>query len=230
VDAFLADKLPKLRAFDTAVVANVFGETEAEYVEVCEKLDGAAGVAAIELNLSCPNTECGGMIFGNDAASLGAITRACRRATKLPMWVKLSPNVTDIRETARAAEAEGADAVTLVNTFVGMVVDVERRRPVLANVSGGLSGPAIRPLAVWMTWQVRGAVKIPIVGMGGIMTARDALEFLLAGATAVQTGTVNFVTPSSAVTVARDLSAWLSKRGIGSVREIVGTLDAGRAS
>jgi dihydroorotate dehydrogenase (NAD+) catalytic subunit len=224
VDAFLRDKLPKLRAFDTAVVANVFGETEAEYLEVCEKLDAASGIAAIELNLSCPNTECGGMIFGNDAASLAAITRACRRVTKLPLWVKLSPNVTDIRETARAAEAEGADAVTLVNTFVGMVVDVEKRRPVLANVSGGLSGPAIRPLAVWMTWQVFRAVKIPIVGMGGIMTARDALEFLIAGATAVQTGTVNFVTPSSAVTVAKDLGAWLEQRGIGSVREIVGTM------
>jgi dihydroorotate dehydrogenase (NAD+) catalytic subunit len=230
VDAFVREKLPKLRAFDTAIVANVFGETEAEYLEVCEKLDAAPGVAAIELNLSCPNTECGGMIFGNDAASLGAITRACRRATKLPLWVKLSPNVTDIRETARAAEAEGADAVTLVNTFVGMAVDVERRRPVLANVSGGLSGPAIRPLAVWMTWQVRRAVAIPIVGMGGIMTARDALEFLIAGATAVQTGTVNFVTPGSAVTVARDLASWLAAHGVASVREIVGTLDAGRAS
>jgi dihydroorotate dehydrogenase (NAD+) catalytic subunit len=225
VEAFVRDKLPKLRAFDTAIVANAFGETESEYVEVCRKLDDAPGIAAIELNVSCPNTEAGGMIFGNDARSLGAITRACRRATRLPMWVKLSPNVTDIREMARAAEAEGADAVTLVNTFVGMAVDVERRRPVLANVSGGLSGPAIRPLAVWMTWQVRRAVSIPIVGMGGIMTAKDALEFLIAGATAVQTGTVNFVTPSSAVQVARELAAWLSARGIGSVREIVGTLD-----
>ena len=230
VDAFVREKLPKLRAFDTAIVANVFGETQGEYVEVCEKLDAAPGVTAIELNLSCPNTEAGGMIFGNDAASLGTITRACRRASKLPLWVKLSPNVTDIRETARAAEAEGADAVTLVNTFVGMAVDVERRRPVLANGSGGLSGPAIRPLAVWMTWQVSRAVSIPIVGMGGIMTARDALEFLIAGATAVQTGTVNFVTPASAVTVARDLSRWLSERGIAKVSEIVGTLDTGRAS
>ena len=225
-DRFLAETLPVLRELGIPLWVSVGGFAAHEYAETCSQLEDVT----IELNLSCPNTECGGMIFGNDAASLGAITRACRRATKLPMWVKLSPNVTDIRETARAAEAEGADAVTLVNTFVGMVVDVERRRPVLANVSGGLSGPAIRPLAVWMTWQVRGAVKIPIVGMGGIMTARDALEFLLAGATAVQTGTVNFVTPSSAVTVARDLSAWLSKRGIGSVREIVGTLDAGRAS
>ena len=224
VDAFLAEKLPALRAHDTAVVANVFGETEGEYVEVCEKLDGAPGLAAIELNVSCPNTEAGGMIFGNDPAALAKITRACRRAARMPLWVKLSPNVTDIRETARAAEAEGADAVSLVNTFVGMTIDVTRARPVLANVSGGLSGPAIRPLAVWMTLQVRRAVGIPIIGMGGIMTARDALEFILAGATAVQVGTANFVKPRAAVDVAEGLASWLTQRGIGSIRELVGTL------
>ena len=224
VDAFLAEKLPALRAHDTAVVANVFGETEAEYVEVCEKLDGAPGLAAIELNVSCPNTEAGGMIFGNDPAALAKVTRACRRAARLPLWVKLSPNVTDIRETARAAEAEGADAVSLVNTFVGMTIDVERRRPVLANVSGGLSGPAIRPLAVWMTLQVRRAVGIPIIGMGGIMSSRDALEFILAGATAVQVGTANFVKPRAAVDVAEGLASWLTQHGIGSIRELVGTL------
>ena len=224
VDAFLADKLPALRGHDTVVVANVFGETEAEYVEVCEKLDAAKGVAAIELNVSCPNTEAGGMVFGNDAASLARITRACRRATRLPLWVKLSPNVTDIREVARAAEAEGADAVSLVNTFVGMAIDVEKRRPVLANVSGGLSGPAIRPLAVWMTWQVRRAVTIPIVGMGGIMTARDAMEFILAGAAAVQVGTANFVNPRAAVDIAEGLAAWLQDRNVASVRELVGAL------
>ena len=224
VDSFLADKLPALRGHDTVVVANVFGETEAEYVAVCEKLDAAKGVAAIELNVSCPNTEAGGMVFGNDAASLARITRACRRATRLPLWVKLSPNVTDIREIARAAEAEGADAVSLVNTFVGMAIDVEKRRPVLANVSGGLSGPAIRPLAVWMTWQVRRAVTIPIVGMGGIMTARDAIEFILAGATAVQVGTANFVNPRAAVDIAEGLAAWLQDRNVASVRELVGAL------
>jgi dihydroorotate dehydrogenase (NAD+) catalytic subunit len=224
VDAFLEEKLPRLRGHDTAIVANVFGETEGEYVEVCEKIDQATGVAAIELNVSCPNTEAGGMIFGNDAASLARITRACRRATRLPLWVKLSPNVTDIRETAKAAEAEGANAISLVNTFVGMVVDVEKRRPVLANVSGGLSGPAIRPLAVWMTWQVRRAVTIPIVGMGGIMMARDAIEFILAGATAVQVGTANFVNPRAAVDVAEGLALWLKERNVASVRELVGSL------
>jgi dihydroorotate dehydrogenase (NAD+) catalytic subunit len=222
IDAFIAEKLPALRAYDTAVVANVFGETEAEYVAVCEKLDGARGVAAIELNVSCPNTEAGGMIFGNDAPTLARITRACRRATRLPLWVKLSPNVTDIREIAKAAAAEGADALSLVNTFVGMAIDVEKRRPVLANVSGGLSGPAIRPLAVWMTWQVRRAVSIPIVGMGGIMSARDAIEFILAGATAVQVGTANFVNPRAAVEVADGLASWLGEHGVSTIGELVG--------
>jgi dihydroorotate dehydrogenase (NAD+) catalytic subunit len=230
VDAFIGDKLPELRRHDTAIVANVFGETEGEYVEVCRKLDAATGVAAIELNVSCPNTEAGGMIFGNDAASLAKITRACRRATRLPLWVKLSPNVTDIRDTAKAAEGEGADAISLVNTFVGMVVDVDKRRPVLANVSGGLSGPAIRPLAVWMTWQVRRAVAIPIVGMGGIMTARDAIEFILAGATAVQVGTANFVNPRAAVDIAHGLGQWLSERNVGSIRELVGALQTAPAA
>jgi dihydroorotate dehydrogenase (NAD+) catalytic subunit len=230
VDAFISEKLPQLRPHDTAIVANVFGETEGEYVEVCEKLDDAPGVAAIELNVSCPNVEAGGMIFGNDPDALGKVTRACRRATRLPLWVKLSPNVTDIRDTARAAEAEGADAVSLVNTFVGMVVDVERRRPVLANGSGGLSGPAIRPLAVWMTWQVRRAVKIPIVAMGGIASARDAIEFVLAGATAVQVGTANFVTPRAAVDVAEGLRAWLAQRDIATVSELVGALQPARAA
>ena len=227
VDAFLREKLPELRAYDTAVVANVFGETVAEYVEVCAKLDGAPGLAGVELNVSCPNVECGGMVFGQDPAALAEVTRACRRATQLPLWVKLSPNVTDIREFARAAEGEGADAVSLVNTFVGMAVDVERRRPVLANVSGGLSGPAIRPLAVWMTWQVYRAVKIPIIGIGGILTGRDALEFLLAGAAAVQVGTANFIRPDAAVQVVREIEAYLAAHGIASVRELTGTLQPG---
>jgi dihydroorotate dehydrogenase (NAD+) catalytic subunit len=224
VDAFVEEKLPELREHDVAVVANVFGETTQEYVEVLERLDAAPGVAAVELNVSCPNTERGGMLFGSDANTLAELTRVCRKATRLPLWVKLSPNVTDIRDTAKAAEAEGADALTLVNTFVGMAIDVERRRPVLANVSGGLSGPAIRPLAVFLTWQVARSVKVPVVGMGGIMTARDAIEFLIAGATAVQVGTASFVKPSSATDLVRELSEWLSARGIASVREIVGSL------
>ena len=227
VDAFLSEKLPALRAFDTAVVANVFGETEEEYVEVCRRLDGAPGLAAIELNVSCPNVDCGGMLFGNDPVALASVTRAARRATTLPLIVKLSPNVTDIRETARAAEGEGADILSLVNTFVGMAIDVERRRPMLSNGSGGLSGPAIRPLAVWMTWQVVRAVRIPVMGMGGIMTARDAMEFLIAGAHAVQVGTANFVTPAAAATLVRELEEFLLARGIASVEEVVGSLEVG---
>ena len=230
VDAFIGEKLPELRCHDVAIVANVFGETESEYVEVCEKLDAASGVSAIELNVSCPNVDAGGMSFGNDPTSLARVTRLCRTATSLPLWVKLSPNVTDIKDTAKAAEAEGADAISLVNTFVGMVVNVETRRPVLANASGGLSGPAIRPLAVWMTAQVRRAVAIPVVGMGGIMTARDALEFLLAGATAVQVGTANFVNPHAAVDVVAGLSQWMAERNVATVRELVGALQAGPAT
>jgi dihydroorotate dehydrogenase (NAD+) catalytic subunit len=226
VDAFVRDKLPALRAHDTAVIANVFGETDAEYVEVCTKLDCARGVHAIELNVSCPNVDEGGMIYGTDPRALERVTRACRRATRLPLIVKLSPNVTDIRVTARAAEAGGADILSLVNTFVGMAVDVERRRPVLTKVSGGLSGPAIRPLAVWMTWQVRQAVALPLIGIGGIVDARDALEFLLVGATAVQIGTATFVHPDAAVRVVRGISEYLERHGIPAAREIVGTLEA----
>lgn len=224
VDAFIEEKLPALRQYDFAVVANVFGETEAEYLEVCRKLDQADGVAAIELNVSCPNVEEGGMIFGNDPRALARVTAACRRATRLPLIVKLSPNVGDIRITARAAESEGADIISLVNTYVGMAVDVERQRPVLTRISGGLSGPAIRPLAVWLTWQVARTVKLPIIGMGGIMDANDALEFILAGASAVQIGTANFVDPCASIKVLEGLTDYLQRHDTGSVRELVGSL------
>lgn len=222
VDAFIHDKLPRLHGYDTAVIANVFGETESEYVEVCHKLDQTEGVAAIELNVSCPNTEQGGMIFGNDACALEAITAASRKATQLPLIVKLSPNVTDIRVTARAAVDGGADILSLVNTFVGMQVDVERRRPVLKKVCGGLSGPAIRPLAVWMTWQVHQEVDVPLIGMGGISTAAHALEFILAGASAVQIGTANFVHPDGSIRVLRELRQWLVDHDVAAFRELIG--------
>jgi len=225
VDAFIEEKLPPLRERGTTVVANVFGETVREYAEVCSKLDSAEGLAAIELNVSCPNVKHGGMIFGNDPTALAEVTRACRAVTRLPLWVKLSPNVTDITETARAAEAEGADALSLVNTFLGMAIDVERRRPVLTRISGGLSGPAIRPMAVWMTWQVHQSVKIPLVGMGGIVEATDALEFILAGASAVQVGTSNFVHPDAAIRVLEGLETYLARKDIGSIRELVGSLE-----
>ena len=222
VEAFIRDKLPQLRDRDTAVIANVFGETEAEYVDVCAKLDRAEGVAAIELNVSCPNTEQGGMIFGNDADALRAVTAASRRATRLPLIVKLSPNVGDIRVTAMAAVEGGADILSLVNTFVGMQIDVERRRPVLKKVCGGLSGPAIRPLAVWMTWRVRQAVEVPLIGMGGISSAADALEFILAGASAVQIGTENFVHPDGSIRILKELKRWMVEREVATVTELIG--------
>lgn len=225
IPAFLSDKLPELRKYDTKVLVNVFGATATAYVEACEMLDGAEGVSGIELNVSCPNTDEGGMIFGTDPDSLGHVTRICRKVTKLPLIVKLSPNVTDIALMARTAEDAGADAVSLVNTFVGMAIDVERRRPVLGNVCGGLSGPAIRPLAIWMTWQVYQAVQIPIIGIGGIMNARDVVEFLLAGASAVQIGTASFVTPSASTDIVTELKTWLAERNIGSVRELIGGLE-----
>jgi dihydroorotate dehydrogenase (NAD+) catalytic subunit len=227
VDAFIEEKLPLLREYDTAVVANVFGETEPEYVEVCRKLDRADGVAAIELNVSCPNVAKGGMIFGNHPDALRRVTQACRDATTLPLIVKLSPNVGDITETARAAADGGADVLSLVNTFVGMAIDTERRRPVLAKVSGGLSGPAIRPLAVWMTWQVHRAVSLPLIGMGGIVDAADAIQFLLAGASAVQVGTANFVRPDAALRVLDGIEAYLTRHGLETVRELVGALETG---
>jgi len=225
VDSFIADKLPALRAFDTTVVANVFGETIPEYVEVCRKLNEAEGVHAIEVNVSCPNVDKGGIVFGNDPRALAEVTTACREATRLPLIVKLSPNVTDITATARAAEQGGADIISLVNTYVGMAIDVDRRRPVLAKIFGGLSGPAIRPLAVRLTWLVHQAVKLPLIGIGGIMEARDALEFILAGASAVQVGTANFVNPDASVRVARGLASYLAEHGIASARELIGALE-----
>ena len=227
VEAFIREKLPELRDHDTAVVANVFGETEAEYVEVCSRLDAAGGVAAIELNVSCPNVEQGGMAFGTDSRALSRVTAACRKATRLPLIVKLSPNVTDIRVTARAAAEGGADIISLINTYVGMAVDVERRRPVLAKISGGLSGPAIRPLAVWLTWQVHQVVELPLIGIGGIMEAEAALQFILAGASAVQVGTANFVRPDASIRVLRGLRSYLADHGIASVRELSGALQTG---
>jgi dihydroorotate dehydrogenase (NAD+) catalytic subunit len=170
------------------------------------------------------------MSFGNDPRSLANVTRACRRVTTLPLIVKLSPNASDLLGTARAAEAEGADALSLVNTFVGMAIDIEGRRPELAHGTGGLSGPAIRPLAVWQTSQVYRSVNIPVIGMGGIMETRDALEFIIAGATAVQVGTANFIRPDSSVRIVRGIEAWLAEHDIATVRELVGTLELGPRS
>ena len=224
VDGFISEKLPYLRDFDVPVVVNVCGETLDEYCEVTEKLDAAADVAAIELNISCPNLDCGGMSFGVDSRLAGELVNNVRTRTGLPLLVKLSPNVTDIAEIARAIEDAGADGLSVINTLLGMAIDAKTRRPQLANLTGGLSGPAIKPVALRMVWQVYNAVKIPIVGMGGIMTGEDAVEFFIAGASAVAVGTANFVNPRASLDVTDGIREYLETQGFDSVKELVGSL------
>ncbi len=222
VDVFLSEKLPYLRKFDTAVIVNIFGYSLEDYVAVTERLDGVPGVAGLEVNISCPNVKAGGIVFGTNVRSASELLSAVRKATRLPVIAKLSPNVTDITEFARAAEGAGCDGLSLINTLLGMAIDVRTRRPRLANCTGGLSGPAIRPVAVRMVWQAARAVKIPIIGMGGVLTAEDALEFILAGASAVAVGTGNFVNPVATLEVIDGIRTFLAREGIVSVRELVG--------
>jgi dihydroorotate dehydrogenase (NAD+) catalytic subunit len=222
VDAFVRDKLPLLRRYPFRVIANVFGERIEEYEEVCRRLEGADGLHAIELNLSCPNTAEGGLTFGATARGLAPVVRVCRKASSLPLWVKLTPNTADAAELARAAAGEGADALTLINTLVGMAIDAERERPVLANVTGGLSGPAVKPIALAQVYQVAQAVALPIVGIGGICNARDALEFLLAGASAVQVGTALFVDPNAGAKIVQGIGEHLKRKGFSRISELVG--------
>lgn len=225
VEAFLDEKLPALRGRRTVVIANVFGETQDEYVAVATRLNGARGVHAIELNLSCPNTEKGGMAFGVSPSMTREVVAAVRRAAPdLPLIVKLTPNITDVAEAARAARDGGADILSLVNTFLGMAIDLRARRPVLDNVVGGLSGPAIKPLALYMVHRVFREVPLPIIGMGGIATTEDALEFMVAGSAAVQVGTASFSEPEAPARIARGLAAWCRDHGVGAVRDLVGTL------
>ena len=224
VESLLAEKLPRLREYGVPVIVNVCGKSLAEYVKLCEILDAADDVAAIELNASCPNIEQGGMSFGTSCPEMTGLVSSCRKATAKPLLVKLSPNVTDIVGLARAAQDAGADSLSLINTLLAMAIDVETWRPTLANVTGGLSGPAIRPVAVRMTYQVARAVPLPIVGMGGIMTARDAIEFLLAGATAVAVGTANFVNPQASIEIIEGIAAYLRNRHLTSVHDIIGKL------
>jgi len=222
VEVFLEKKLPYLRQFDTAVIVNIFGYSLEEYVAVAERLDGVPGVSGLEVNISCPNVKAGGIVFGTNVTASFELLSALRRATKLPLIAKLSPNVTDISEFARAAADAGCDGLSLINTLLGMAIDVRTRRPRLANCTGGLSGPAIRPVAVRLVWQAAKAVKLPIIGMGGILTAEDALEFLLAGASAVAVGTANFVNPRATLDVSDGIRSFLAAEGISSVRELVG--------
>ncbi len=225
VDAFIAEKLPQIPE-DVVVVASVFETEVAGYAEVCERLTGVSRLAGIEVNASCPHVKSGGIEFGQDPAVLAGLVRATRRATSLPLLVKLSPNVTNIAEMARVCEGEGADALCLINAVQAFDVDVETRRPVLSNGLGGLSGPAIRPIALRMVWQVARAVGLPICGIGGIGSAEDALKFLLCGATAVQVGTRNFLDPAAAADVADGLVAWAEAHGVVRLRDLVGGLEA----
>ncbi len=222
VEAFIAEKLPALREFGVPVIVNIAGADTEEYLRVAERLGSAEGVAALELNVSCPNVKAGGMHCGVREDLLAEVVSAVRPVWPRPLITKLSPNVTDIAALARAAVEAGSDALSLINTLLGMAIDVERRRPVLANVTGGLSGPAIRPVAVRMIWEVARAVSVPLIGMGGIMTGRDALEFILAGATAIAVGTANFVNPDTVAEVRKGLEDYCRRHGIMRIADLVG--------
>lgn len=224
IRAFVEKVLPRLRAYDTAVVVNVCGETVEEYAEVSRIASDAPGVHALEINISCPNVKTGGIAFGTDPVMTHDVVAAVRRASRLPVIPKLSPNVTDITLFARACEEAGADAISCVNTFLGLAIDVETRKPKLAFGTGGLSGPAIRPLAVRMTWQAARAVRIPIIGIGGIASANDALEFFIAGAAAVQVGTLNFSRPNIYAEIESGLVDYLTRHQLSSLGDLVGTL------
>ncbi|MDE6191349.1 MAG: dihydroorotate dehydrogenase [Muribaculum sp.] len=224
VDYFIEKIYPTIKDVDSHVIVNVSGATISDYVAVCEKLDALDKINAIEVNISCPNVKQGGMAFGTTCDGAAEVTRAVRKAFSKTLIVKLSPNVTDIVSIAKAVEAEGADSVSLINTLLGMAVDVERRRPYLSTITGGLSGPAVRPVAVRMVWQVAHAVKVPVIGLGGIMNGRDALEFMLAGATAVEVGTANFVDPAVTIKIIDYIDDYCRRHGIEDINEIIGAI------
>jgi len=224
VRAFVQDVLPRLAPYDTAVIVNVCGDTVDEYAEVARIVDDAPGVAAVEINISCPNVKVGGMAFGGDPEMTFAVVAAVRKSTRLPVIPKLSPNVADITVFARVAEDAGADALSCINTVLGLAIDVEARRPRLAFGTGGLSGPAIRPIALRMAWQAARAVRIPVIGVGGIGSAADALEFMLAGCRAVQIGTANFVDPAVYERILAELRDYMERHGLRDINSVVGGL------
>lgn len=224
VQAFVQKDLPWLAQQDTSVIVNVSGHSIAEYQAVVEALEEHEGIDAYEINISCPNVDCGGLTFGTDPDVAAQVVEACRAQTKRPLIVKLTPNVTDITEIARAVEDAGADAVSLINTLLGMAIDPYKRTPILARVVGGLSGPAVKPVALRMVWQVHQAVAIPILGMGGITTGLDAVEFMLAGATAVAVGTANFINPQAALEVISGIEEFCEEQGVRDVNELIGAL------
>jgi dihydroorotate dehydrogenase (NAD+) catalytic subunit len=226
LDVFIKDKLPKIRKLDTAVIVNIVGREIEEYVAVAKRLAPLKGIAGLELNISCPNIKEGGIAFGQNETLCAWVTEAVKTAAPdIPLIVKLTPNVADIAAIALAVEKGGADAISLINTLTGMAIDIETRRPVLANVTGGLSGPAIKPVALRMVWQVAQAVKIPVVGLGGISCWQDAVEFLIAGATAVAVGTANFINPETSVEIVDGIKDYLKKNKIRDVYQLIGSLE-----
>jgi dihydroorotate dehydrogenase (NAD+) catalytic subunit len=226
IDAFETDKMPFLRTLKPPIIANIYGTMIEEYAALAERIDAIDGVAAVEVNISCPNVKAGGVVFGVDPFAAEAVVRAVREKTRKTVIVKLSPNVTDITVIARSVEAAGADALSLINTITGMAIDIETRRPRLANITGGLSGPAIKPVALRMVWQVARTVRVPVIGIGGIMRAEDAIEFFIAGATGVQIGTANFVNPRTTLDVIEGIERYLERHGVKDIRDLVGTLVA----
>lgn len=225
VDYFIDHIYPTIKDIDTNIIVNVSGSTVENYIETAEKLNSLSRIPAIELNISCPNVKEGGMAFGTSCSSASQVVKEVRRVYKNELIVKLSPNVTDISEIALAVEAEGADAVSLINTLLGMAINAEKRKPVLSTITGGLSGPAVKPIALRMVWQVTQAVKIPVIGLGGIMNAADAIEFMLAGASAIQIGTANFIDPTVSIKVIDGIDEYLLRHGYHSVKQIIGALE-----
>ncbi|MDJ0720010.1 MAG: dihydroorotate dehydrogenase [Desulfobacterales bacterium] len=229
IEAFRKTRLKFLRRLETPVIVNLYGQQAEDYEALADIVDETPDIAAVEVNISCPNVKAGGIAFGVSAAAAGDLTARIRARTAKPLIVKLSPNVTDIVPIAQAAAAAGADALSLINTITGMAVDIENRRPKLANITGGLSGPAIRPVAVRMVWQAARAVDIPVIGIGGIMNHRDALEFFIAGASAVQVGTANFVNPGASMAILDGLEDYMRAHGIADISDLVGSLETATA-
>ncbi len=224
IDAFIEKKLPFLQTLAPPILVNIYGKTIGEYAELAARIDPLEGIAGIEINISCPNVKAGGVAFGQDPQTARDVVKAVKNRTTKPIVVKLSPNVTDVTRIAQAVEAAGADAVSLINTITGMAIDIDTRRPRLANITGGLSGPAIKPVALRMVWQTAQKVSIPVIGIGGIMTAEDALEFLMAGACAVEVGTANFVNTHATMDILDGIEGFLMERGISRVKDVIGSL------
>lgn len=225
IEAFIRDKLPFLKDLSTPVVANIYGKTVDEYVALAARIDGVDDISGIEVNISCPNVKAGGVAFGVDPQSAYQVIHAVRKSTQKPLIVKLSPNVSDIGAIAQSVEEGGADALSLINTITGMAIDINTRKPKLANITGGLSGPAIKPIALRMVWQTVNAVKIPVIGIGGIVSATDALEFFIAGAVAVQIGTANFMNPSATIEIIEGITHYMKNQNIRRLRDLFGTLE-----